>query len=452
MPFSRSRPAVFLADKPFVDAYLVTYPGSLLYVATDDGHLLQDFLDLYPQGESAGRPGVQSPKIVFQREAARGVSHQLGVHIPSHSSGKAPRSAAHDVIIDTLMLSKCDYLLKTTSAVSELAHVFNPAVSACRRIHIYPHLYLRTLAGLRYPHVSSQHAPLAPHRHTAYLTHRPARLTQLELQSYDFGVANHPLPPWMRWCSPLDCGVFSKVEEGFNRGKGARTRVKAAMIGENLFFNGNILHSHNMTLCTASIGVNATGNHFRQQTPPLGLLVEGTPVSTSHASTSYTAGSECEHSVQTELFLFEYPKAERLGCASCAALYKHHEAHRLHCVEDESKCNFTAGAEPLQRTRQQAMAPKSTVPRATAPKATAPKASMTPKATAPWWQAVVKFSAEEEEEGREAELKKGVDAMKESREADEVARLRDQLREAKGREEALQGVIAQLISLRKGQV
>lgn len=177
MPFSRSRPAVFLADKPFVDAYLVTYPGSLLYVATDDGHLLQDFLDLYPQGESAGRPGVQSPKIVFQREAARGVSHQLGVHIPSHSSGKAPRSAAHDVIIDTLMLSKCDYLLKTTSAVSELAHVFNPAVSACRRIHIYPHLLSqntrraqipariiptrasRTPSTHRIPHAS----PRAPH-------------------------------------------------------------------------------------------------------------------------------------------------------------------------------------------------------------------------------------------------------------------------------------------------
>merc|ERR1711924_81652 len=110
--------------KPFIDAFLATHPGVLIFLATDGRPLLEQFLKAYPPDGGADGKG---PRVVYQHHAARVTGHAHGISTPAHSGAKAPIGAAHDVIRDTYLMSKADYLLKTTSSVSELAIAISPS-------------------------------------------------------------------------------------------------------------------------------------------------------------------------------------------------------------------------------------------------------------------------------------------------------------------------------------
>jgi hypothetical protein len=96
---------------PFVDAWVDEHPDALVLVATDD----RDYYD-----RIAARYGVwgvrssRGGRVVGASQGYRTASVISDSSINAHSKGE-------DVVIDGMLLSKCDFLLKSASAVAEFA-------------------------------------------------------------------------------------------------------------------------------------------------------------------------------------------------------------------------------------------------------------------------------------------------------------------------------------------
>ncbi|NVJ48094.1 MAG: hypothetical protein HWE07_13245 [Cytophagia bacterium] len=95
---------------PFIDRFLIHYPEGKLFVATDQKQFLLTLLERYGKRiihTNAIRS--RTKKAVFSRS---GSGYERGV----------------EVLTDTLLLSRCDYLIKCMSNVGEVAVYFNPKI------------------------------------------------------------------------------------------------------------------------------------------------------------------------------------------------------------------------------------------------------------------------------------------------------------------------------------
>jgi len=94
---------------PLIDEFLASFDNALIFLATDDmGYF----------------------RAVTQRYASR-VVHSASTDRASDkdaiwSSGESTSSLGFQVLVDTLLLAKCTFLLKTNSAVSEFAIYYSP--------------------------------------------------------------------------------------------------------------------------------------------------------------------------------------------------------------------------------------------------------------------------------------------------------------------------------------
>ena len=98
---------------PLVRAYLCHEPTAAVLVATDDAKMLARFTAILPP----------STRIVV-REALRGNGTlNAGVHakLLGHTPPMSASRLGTDALVDTLLLSRCSFLLKSISAVSEFA-------------------------------------------------------------------------------------------------------------------------------------------------------------------------------------------------------------------------------------------------------------------------------------------------------------------------------------------
>ena len=118
---------------PLMEAYLCHRPHARVFVATDDERLLSELQ------EGVTALGLPPSRVVWRRDVLRGNSSlNPGFHADELSLSHHP-SLAYDVMVDTLLLSKCDFLLKSISSVSEFAIYWNP--------HLHEHSYDVQLRG-----------------------------------------------------------------------------------------------------------------------------------------------------------------------------------------------------------------------------------------------------------------------------------------------------------------
>ena len=97
---------------PYIDQYLEEHPKcSSIFVATDQRQWLEVLREAYPD------------KIVSFSEWSLSDSDDNNFH---KSDAKAARGV--EVIVDTLLLSECSYIIKCHSAVGEMALVLNPQI------------------------------------------------------------------------------------------------------------------------------------------------------------------------------------------------------------------------------------------------------------------------------------------------------------------------------------
>ena len=94
----------------YVDAYMNHHPGALVVLATDDRRFYEEFSKRYGSRMVSGSKGYPTRNIVRD------------THIDRYSKGA-------DAIVDALLLAHTDFLLKSTSAVSEFAIWYNPFLS-----------------------------------------------------------------------------------------------------------------------------------------------------------------------------------------------------------------------------------------------------------------------------------------------------------------------------------
>ena len=103
---------------PMIKAYLCHNPDAHVFVATDDARLLAEL-----QVALAGK--LDPSRLIWRADAIRGNSSLNPGYHAQELGGAAP-SLAKDVLLDTLLLSKCDFLIKSMSFVSEFAIYFSP--------------------------------------------------------------------------------------------------------------------------------------------------------------------------------------------------------------------------------------------------------------------------------------------------------------------------------------
>lgn len=92
--------------------------GVVIYVASDEAAMIEEMRRAY-RGHSRVR--------VVAIEATRS-NGKAPVHIGGRFQHQGDSSLARDVILETLLLAKASYLIKTASAVSEMAIYLNPAL------------------------------------------------------------------------------------------------------------------------------------------------------------------------------------------------------------------------------------------------------------------------------------------------------------------------------------
>ena len=105
---------------PLITAYLCHMPHAFIFVATDDASMLADLL--------AALDGLHVPqaRVAWRAEAIRGNSSlNPGFHAQQLDLLGHP-SLGRDVLLDTLLLAKSSFLLKSISSVSEFATYWNP--------------------------------------------------------------------------------------------------------------------------------------------------------------------------------------------------------------------------------------------------------------------------------------------------------------------------------------
>lgn len=85
-----------------VDAFVAAHPRALIFVATDDVRYLRAMVSRYGDAVVYRQAGYRSDNVIRDERLA-------------------PREKGADALLDALLLSGCDFLLKTTSALSEFA-------------------------------------------------------------------------------------------------------------------------------------------------------------------------------------------------------------------------------------------------------------------------------------------------------------------------------------------
>ena len=98
---------------PLVDAYLAAHPSAQLYLATDDAKY----------GLAMARRYPARVRQLFDGKVLRAANATAIWR--DHDASSAHRKGV-EVILDTLLLAKCDFLLKSASSVSEFAIYFSP--------------------------------------------------------------------------------------------------------------------------------------------------------------------------------------------------------------------------------------------------------------------------------------------------------------------------------------
>jgi len=107
-----TRPVSVETYLPLIRAYLCHRPGAAIFVATDDIRYLRQM--------RAALPGTR----IVAREVPRGEGDMNPVLDGGNANASA--TAGIDVLVDTLLLARCQYLLKCASMVSEAATYFSP--------------------------------------------------------------------------------------------------------------------------------------------------------------------------------------------------------------------------------------------------------------------------------------------------------------------------------------
>eukprot|EP00240_Pyramimonas_obovata_P004753 CAMPEP_0118929726 /NCGR_PEP_ID=MMETSP1169-20130426/6647_1 /TAXON_ID=36882 /ORGANISM="Pyramimonas obovata, Strain CCMP722" /LENGTH=424 /DNA_ID=CAMNT_0006871973 /DNA_START=87 /DNA_END=1358 /DNA_ORIENTATION=- len=95
-------PAEYL---PYVNGFLKAFPGSLVFLATDSADYLEEFLAQV----------TNATRVVHTQ------SKRSSVNVFRDQSANARTVIGRQVLTDALLLSKCDFLLKSDSAVSEFS-------------------------------------------------------------------------------------------------------------------------------------------------------------------------------------------------------------------------------------------------------------------------------------------------------------------------------------------
>ncbi len=117
---------------PHIDAYTDEKGPCKIFVATEQ----QQFLD-----QMTARYGDR----VVSYQAVR----TSGIRNPFELEGGNGYRKGEDVLIDCLLLSRCDFLLKCTSAVGEFAMYFNPKLACVDLNHLAKRIPLSTLLFVR---------------------------------------------------------------------------------------------------------------------------------------------------------------------------------------------------------------------------------------------------------------------------------------------------------------
>jgi hypothetical protein len=120
---------------PLARAFKCRYPGAAVLVATDDGKMLRDAVVqllranysrsevVYTNASRGNAPDAPSWTRGFNAAVHARNRHYLKNNTPS-----PPSKLGRDVLMDTLLLSRSDFLLKAYSTVSEAAIWFNIAL------------------------------------------------------------------------------------------------------------------------------------------------------------------------------------------------------------------------------------------------------------------------------------------------------------------------------------
>ena len=108
---------------PLIRAYLCYAPNSVVFVATDDSRRLKEV--------QAAMSGAGAPPLVWRVGSTRSVgSRNPGVHATEYRRSTTGAFAAsklgEDVLVDTLVLSKADFLIGSQSAITEFALYLKP--------------------------------------------------------------------------------------------------------------------------------------------------------------------------------------------------------------------------------------------------------------------------------------------------------------------------------------
>jgi hypothetical protein len=125
---------------PLIDAYRKEHPSAGIFLATDQVQFRKQLLDRY--GE-----------LVAWRAAALSDSN-VNVFQVQRPGGEGNRMKGEEVLVDALLLSKCSYLLKCTSAVGEFAQYFAQTLDSTDLNFLHPAEYepsalARALSGVR---------------------------------------------------------------------------------------------------------------------------------------------------------------------------------------------------------------------------------------------------------------------------------------------------------------
>ena len=99
---------------PLIDDYLSRHAGARVFFATDQKQFRDEMTDRY------GDRLISYAAILSESD--------VNVFQQQRASGRGNRDKGEEVLIDALLLSRCDFLLKCTSAVGEFAMYFSDSL------------------------------------------------------------------------------------------------------------------------------------------------------------------------------------------------------------------------------------------------------------------------------------------------------------------------------------
>lgn len=112
------RPVAPLEYEPYVDAFLRSHPNGSVFVATDSPAFLAEvrshWVERWPHAPFRWRDDVlrSEANVAFEKAAASG-------------RGSSNARKGEEVLIDALLLARCDWLLHSASGVAEFAIYWN---------------------------------------------------------------------------------------------------------------------------------------------------------------------------------------------------------------------------------------------------------------------------------------------------------------------------------------